>query len=68
MQPTKQRVKTHRERLRAAGLKPVQLWIPDPQASGFAEECLRQSMAILNDPAEVRDLELLAEIADWGVE
>lgn len=68
MEPVKERVKTHRGRLRAAGLKPVQLWIPDPNAPGFTAECRRQSLIIQSDPEENRDLEILAEIADWGNE
>ncbi|WP_442899808.1 antitoxin MazE family protein [Geomonas sp. RF6] len=68
MQPTRHRVQTHRERLRSAGLKPVQIWIPDPLAPGFAAECRRQSLIIRNDPAEAHDIDLLAEIADWGNE
>lgn len=67
-QPVKNRVSTHRSRLRASGLKPVQLWIPDPKAPGFAAECLRQSHIIQNDTTEIHDLEMLAEIADWGEE
>jgi hypothetical protein len=67
-QPVRQRVQSHRNRLRAAGLKPVQLWVPDPKAPGFAAECRRQSLIIQNDLAEMRDLEMLAEIADWGEE
>lgn len=66
--PVKQRVQTHRNRLRAAGLKPIQIWVPDPKAPGFAVECRRQSLIIQNDLDEMRDLEMLAEIADWGEE
>lgn len=58
----------HRRRMRAAGLKSVQIWVPDPHSSGFAEECQRQSFIIRNDPAEAHDLEQLAELADWGQE
>ena len=68
MQPSKHRVQSYRERLRSAGLKPVQLWVPDPNAPGFAAECRRQSLIIQNDPAEMHDLDMLAEIADWGTE
>ena len=64
----KDRVNNHRTRLRDSGLKPVQLWVPDPKAPGFLAECRRQSQLIQNDPAERRDLELLVEIADWGEE
>ena len=37
------RVRKHRDALRAAGLRPVQIWIPDTRAPGFAEECRRQT-------------------------
>lgn len=67
-QPVKERVKTHRNRLREAGLKPVQIWVPDPKAPGFAAECRRQSLIIQGDPTEMQDLETLAEIADWDEE
>jgi hypothetical protein len=67
-QPVKQRVNTHRNRLRAAGLKPVQIWVPDSKAPGFAAECRRQSLIIQNDREEIRNLEMLAEIADWSEE
>jgi hypothetical protein len=65
-QHVKQRVQSHRNRLRAAGLKPIQLWVPDTQKPGFAAECRRQSLIIQSDPTEMHDLEVLAEIADWG--
>jgi Protein of unknown function (DUF3018) len=64
----KERVRSHRNRLRDAGLKPVQMWVPDPKVPGFATECRRQSLIIQNDPADLLDLESFAEIADWGDE
>jgi hypothetical protein len=62
----KERIMAHRRRMRAAGLKSVQIWVPDPQAPGFAAECRRQSLIISKDPLESLDLEQIAEIADWG--
>jgi len=44
------------------------IWVPDPKAPGFAEECRRQSLVVANVPEGMRDLEMLAEIADWGEE
>ena len=64
----KERVQTHRNKLRAAGLKPVQIWVPDPMAPGFTAECRRQSLLIQSDPSEIHDLDMLAEIADWSEE
>lgn len=64
----KDRVSNHRRRMRAAGLKSVQIWVPDPSSAGFAEECRRQSRIIRDNPKELQDLEALAELADWGRE
>ena len=41
-----QRVQRRRDKLRAAGLRPVQIWVPDTRTVGFAEECARQSRLI----------------------
>jgi Protein of unknown function (DUF3018) len=38
--------KRRRDRMRAAGLRPVQIWIPDTRAPGFAEEYRRQCQRI----------------------
>lgn len=37
------RVQKHREALRKAGLRPVQIWVPDARRPNFAAECRRQS-------------------------
>ncbi len=41
--PVRQRVAAHRQRLRRQGLRPVQIWVPDVRAPGFAAEAHRQS-------------------------
>ena len=38
-------VQRYRERMREAGFRLVQLWVPNTRAQGFAEECRRQSRA-----------------------
>lgn len=40
------RVKEHRDRLRAQGLRPVQIWVPDVRSPEFAAEAHRQSAAV----------------------
>ncbi len=52
------RVQKHRDALRAAGLRPVQIWVPDTRQQDFAAECRRQSLLVHEDPHE-------AEILDW---
>ena len=36
----------YRQRMRAAGLRPVQIWVPDTRAPEFAEACRRQARAV----------------------
>lgn len=59
-----ERVSKHRVGLRAAGLRPVQIWVPDTRRSDFAAECLRQSLSLRNDPEETDVLGWLANAAD----
>lgn len=40
------RVQKHRNALRMAGLRPVQIWVPDTRQPDFAEECRRQSCLV----------------------
>ncbi|MHB1842524.1 MAG: antitoxin MazE family protein [Sulfobacillus sp.] len=65
MQPVRKRVAGHRQRLRAPGLRPLQIWVPDTRRPGFPEECRRQSLSLRADPSEPAVLEFMAEIADW---
>ena len=51
------RVSKHRAGLRASGLRPVQLWVPDTRGSEFAIECQRQSK--LEAKADRADLALM---------
>jgi len=55
----------HRARLRAQGLRPVQIWVPDTRSPRFAAECRRQSRLLRNDPAEREALGLIERLADW---
>ena len=45
MTAMRQNVQRYRDRMRRAGFRLVQLWVPDTRARGFAEECRRQSRA-----------------------
>ena len=41
-----QRLQRRRDKLRAAGLRPIQIWVPDVRAEGFVEECARQARIV----------------------
>ncbi|ECE8440923.1 DUF3018 domain-containing protein [Salmonella enterica subsp. enterica] len=40
------RVQKHRNALREAGLRPVQIWVPDTRRPGFIDECHRQAHVV----------------------
>jgi len=56
---TREKVKAYRERLRAQGLRPIQIWVPDVRSPHFAEEARRQSLAVANSPGEKDDLDFI---------
>lgn len=65
------RVQRHRDALRAAGLRPLQIWVPDTRREGFAAECRRQSQLVRQ--ADAADAELmdfmddaLADVEGWA--
>ncbi len=64
------RVQKHRDALRMAGLRPVQIWVPDTRRPGFAEESRRQCR--LASAADRADKEMaqfmddaLADVDGW---
>lgn len=50
------RVQKHRDALRTAGLRPVQIWVPDTRRPDFVEESRRQSR--LAAQADMADTDL----------
>lgn len=64
------RVQKHRDALRKAGLRPMQIWVPDTRKRGFAAECRRQShLAARADEADAFLQRLASEsaldVAGW---
>ncbi len=46
------KVARHRERMRAAGLRPVPFWVPDTRSPEFAEQVSKQCKSLNGDPTE----------------
>jgi hypothetical protein len=64
------RVQRHRETLRAAGLRPIQIWVPDTRRPGFDDECRRQCQVVAQadqaDPTLDPFMdEILADVEGW---
>ena len=49
--PIGQRVRKHRAALREAGMRPVQLRVPDTRARAFVDECRRQCLLVVRADA-----------------
>lgn len=64
----RQKVQRYRARLRAAGLKPVQIWIPDAASPRIREEARRQSLlasSAADEAAALADIDALTA-EHWG--
>jgi len=61
--PVSERVRKRRDALRAAGLRPIQIWVPDTRRPGFAEECRRQSQLVAAADAADHDLDAFMDAA-----
>jgi hypothetical protein len=63
---SRDKVRNHRARLRAQGLRPIQIWVPDVRSRAFQAEARRQSriVAAAADEDEIQDF--LEHVADWS--
>ena len=56
----------YRERLKAKGMRQIQLWVPDTTHPRFQEE-LRRQLALIEHTDEDRDtLDFIEKSADWS--
>lgn len=68
--PVNARVQKGPDALRRAGLRPVQIWVPDTRRTGSAEECRRQSLLVAEADKADADLgrlmdEALGDVDGW---
>ena len=61
---TRAKVSAHRARLRAQGLRPIQIWVPDTRSSAFAQAAHRQSRAVARSPQEADDQAFIDAISE----
>jgi hypothetical protein len=62
----RQKVANYRERKRAQGLRPVQIWVPDTRTAEFRAEAHRQSLAAAQSPTEKEDQAFVDSISVWN--
>ena len=62
---TRARVRAYRAQLRSLGLRPIQIWVPDVNAPGFAEEAHRQSRAVAASSEADADQAFIDSVSEW---
>ena len=65
---SRDKVRAHRARLRAEGLRPIQVWVPDTRLPEFAEEAHRQSLAVARSSYAEEDQAFVDAISEWNDE
>jgi hypothetical protein len=61
----RERVAKRRAALRAQGLRPKQVWVPDTRRPGFWEGIQREMAAIAASPHEAEDQAFIDSISEW---
>ena len=61
-----ERRRAYRDRLKARGLRPLVLWVPDTRRPGFAAEIARQLALVEADQDDRETLDLIEAAADWA--
>ena len=64
----REKVREHRERLRAQGLRPIQIWVPDVRSPSFREQARRQSRAVAASAHAREDQAFIDAASDWAGE
>ena len=62
--PVNARVQKHRDALRTAGLRLVQIWVPDTRQPAFLAEAARQSALISHSPVAGDDQAFVDTISE----
>ena len=63
--PSRDKVRNHRARMRAKGMKLVQYWVPDVTSAEFKAQALRESRAMASSPTEAEDQAFIDSISEF---
>jgi hypothetical protein len=61
----RRKVREHRQRLRAQGMRPIQIWVPDVHSPEFAAEARRQSLLANASPEEADIQAFIDSVTEW---
>jgi hypothetical protein len=61
---SRERVRAHREKMRAQGMRLIQIWVPDTRSAAFLKEAKRQSALIAASPSEAEDQAFIDAVSE----
>jgi hypothetical protein len=61
---SRDKVRTHRARLRREGLRPVQIWLPDTRSPEFKRQAHKQSLAVARSRLARVDQAFIDSVSD----
>ncbi len=63
---SRDKVRAYRKRMRARGLRPIQIWVPDTRTAAFRTEAHRQSRALARSELAGADQDFIDAISEQG--
>ena len=61
----RRKVREHRQRLRAQGMRPIQIWVPDVHAPEFVAEARRQCLLANASEEEAEIQAFIDSVYEW---
>ena len=61
---SRDKVSAHRKRLRAQGLRPLQIWVPDTRSAAFKARAHRQSLIVARSAQAQEDQDFIGAISE----
>ena len=63
---SRDKLRRYRERMRARGLRPIQIWVPDTRTAAFRIDAHRQSLAVAEGSHGHEDQDFIDAISELG--
>jgi hypothetical protein len=57
------KVRKYRDRMRAKGMRPIQIWVPDTRTRAFRAQARRQALAVAQSDFAAVDQEFIDSVA-----
>ncbi len=63
---SREKVRAHRARLRAKGLRPIQIWVPDVRSKDFRSRAHAQCLAVSQSTSSQHDQAFIDAVSEFN--